>query len=192
MKHNGFSIPYIKFLSTKSAEDSKKFPLLRRTVWQRNRTLLLLVSAKTQIDTLRINNLIYWIESESSFENITSNNIRDFVNEEVIGDNIFYANQAPPDTDTVKWSDNARKQFNKKLPPDWRDKILKVIRDFLDKNKSNHNDHALKNGRAGQRALDIPGTGPGRGTGRIVYEPIMKYGKIVGVKIIEFITDHKY
>ena len=66
------------------------------------------------------------------------------------------------------------------------------IRDFLDKNKSNHYDYALKNGRAGQRALDIPGTGPGRGTERIVYEPIMKYGKIVGVKIIEFITDHKY
>jgi len=28
MKHNGFSIPYIKFLSTKGAEDSKKIAKL--------------------------------------------------------------------------------------------------------------------------------------------------------------------
>ena len=32
MKHNGFSIPYIKFLSTKSAEDSKEFKIIMITL----------------------------------------------------------------------------------------------------------------------------------------------------------------
>jgi phage-related protein len=118
--------------------------------------------------------------------------LNEIIVQEIADSNIVYSkDQAPPDTNTLKWSDKSRKQFNKKLPPDWRDKIRKAINDFLS-GRSKHNDHPLKGNRAGQRALDIPDTGPGRGTGRIVYEPIIKGGITVGIKIIEFITDHKY
>lgn len=77
------------------------------------------------------------------------------------------------------------------MPPDWKDKILKAINDSLN-GRSKHNNHPLKGNRAGQSSLDIPGTGPGRGTGRIVYEPIIKGEIMIGIKIIEFITDHNY
>lgn len=118
--------------------------------------------------------------------------LNEFIIQEITGSNVVYSkNQAPPDTDTLKWSDKSRKQFNKKLPPDWREKIRKAIDDFLS-GRSKHNDHPLKGDRTGQRSFDIPGTGPGRGTGRVVYEPIIKGGIMIGIKIIEFITGHNY
>ena len=42
--------------------------------------------------------------------------------------------------------------------------------------------------RSGQRAIDIRGTGRGRGAGRIIYE----FGENNIINIIEIITDHKY
>ena len=50
------------------------------------------------------------------------------------------------------------------------------------------NDHPLSGARSGQRALDIKGTGKGRGAGRVVYE----YVENGVIKIIEIITNHKY
>ena len=80
--------------------------------------------------------------------------LNEFIIQETMEPNIVYSkNQAPTDTDTLKWSDKSRKQFNKKLPPDWREKIRKAIDDFLS-GRSKHNDHPLKGDRAGQRSKD--------------------------------------
>ena len=50
------------------------------------------------------------------------------------------------------------------------------------------NDHPLSGNRSGQRAIDIKGTGKGRGAGRIIYE----YGENGEINIIEILTDHNY
>ena len=50
------------------------------------------------------------------------------------------------------------------------------------------NDHPLSGNRSGQRAIDIKGTGKGRGAGRIIYE----YGKNEEINILEILTDHRY
>jgi len=50
------------------------------------------------------------------------------------------------------------------------------------------NDHALHGNRSGQRAIDIKGTGKGRGGGRMIY----KYGENGEINIIEILLNHKY
>lgn len=50
------------------------------------------------------------------------------------------------------------------------------------------NEHALTGNRKGQWAVDIKGTGRGRGAGRVIYEKLSD-GTI---KVIEVLTDHKY
>lgn len=50
------------------------------------------------------------------------------------------------------------------------------------------NDHPLGYNRSGQRAIDIKGTGAGRGAGRLIYE-IDSNGNI---NIKELILNHRY
>lgn len=50
------------------------------------------------------------------------------------------------------------------------------------------NEHALTDNRKGQWAVDIKGTGRGRGAGRVIYEKLSD-GTI---KVIEVLTEHKY
>ena len=76
----------------------------------------------------------------------------------------------------------------KKLSPEARKGYEKAIEALETGDTRGLNDHPLSGSRSGQRAIDIKGTGKGRGAGRIIYE-IDENGEI---NIIEIITDHKY
>ena len=54
--------------------------------------------------------------------------------------------------------------------------------------KAGLNQHALRGDRAGQWAMDIPGTGSGRGAGRLIYS----YEKDGGITLIEVLLQHNY
>lgn len=76
----------------------------------------------------------------------------------------------------------------KKLSPEARKGYEKAIEALESGDTRGLNDHPLSGNRSGQRAIDIKGTGKGRGAGRIIYE----YGDADDINIIEILTDHKY
>ena len=76
----------------------------------------------------------------------------------------------------------------KKLSPEARKGYEKAIEALRSGDTRGLNDHSLSGNRHGQRAIDIKGTGKGRGAGRIIYE----YGDADEINIIEILTDHKY
>ena len=76
----------------------------------------------------------------------------------------------------------------KKLSPEARKGFEKAIEALRNGDTRGLNDHPLSGNRSGQRAIDIKGTGKGRGAGRIIYE----YGENGEINIIEILTDHNY
>ena len=58
----------------------------------------------------------------------------------------------------------------KKLSPEARKGYEKAIEALRSGDTRGLNDHSLSGNRHGQRAIDIKGTGKGRGAGRIIYE----------------------
>jgi mRNA-degrading endonuclease RelE of RelBE toxin-antitoxin system len=76
----------------------------------------------------------------------------------------------------------------KKLSPEAKKGYDNAIEALENGDTRGLNDHPLSDNRAGQRAIDIKGTGKGRGAGRIVYT-VDSDGKI---NIIEILTDHRY
>ena len=76
----------------------------------------------------------------------------------------------------------------KKLSPEAKKGYEKAIKALENGDTRGLNDHPLSGNRSGQRAIDIKGTGKGRGAGRIIY----KIGKDGEINIIEIITDHRY
>lgn len=76
----------------------------------------------------------------------------------------------------------------KKLSPEARAGYERAIEALESGDTRGLNDHPLSANRSGQRAIDIRGTGRGRGAGRIIYE----FGENDIINIIEIITDHKY
>ncbi len=76
----------------------------------------------------------------------------------------------------------------KKLSPEAKKGYDKAIKALESGDTRGLNDHPLSGNRSGQRAIDIKGTGKGRGAGRIIYE----YGEGGEINIIEIFTDHKY
>ncbi len=80
------------------------------------------------------------------------------------------------------------KRKAKKLSPEAKKGYEKAIKALENGDTRGLNDHALSNNRSGQRAIDIKGTGRGRGAGRIIYE----LGKNGEVNIIDILTDHRY
>lgn len=76
----------------------------------------------------------------------------------------------------------------KKLSPEAKKGYNKAIEALKTGDTRGLNDHPLSGNRSGQRAIDIKGTGKGRGAGRIIYE----YGENGEINVIEILTDHKY
>ena len=99
--------------------------------------------------------------------------------------------------DTVSGSGSGTKKVNtpknverqaKKLSPEAKKGYEKAIKALESGDTRGLNDHPLSGNRSGQRAIDIKGTGKGRGAGRIIYE----FGEDGEINIIEILTDHKY
>ncbi|MBB5194305.1 methylase of polypeptide subunit release factors [Anaerocolumna cellulosilytica] len=76
----------------------------------------------------------------------------------------------------------------KKLSPEAKKGYDKAIDALENGNTQGLNEHPLSGDRKGQWAVDMKGTGKGRGKGRIIYEK----GKDGIIKIIEILTDHNY
>ncbi|MDF2548763.1 MAG: hypothetical protein K0R93_3661 [Anaerosolibacter sp.] len=76
----------------------------------------------------------------------------------------------------------------KKLSPEAKKGLEKALEALETGDTRGLNDHPLSGNRKGQRAVDIKGTGKGRGAGRVIFEKL----RDGGIKIIEIITDHKY
>jgi hypothetical protein len=77
---------------------------------------------------------------------------------------------------------------SKKLSPEAKKGYEKAIKALESGDTRGLNDHPLSGNRSNQRAIDIKGTGKGRGAGRIIYE----FGEDGEINIIEILTDHKY
>lgn len=73
----------------------------------------------------------------------------------------------------------------KKLSPEAKKDFDKAIEALKSGDTRVLNEHVLTGNRKGQWAVDIKGTGRGRGAGRVIYDD----GTI---KVIEVLTDHKY
>lgn len=98
------------------------------------------------------------------------------------------SNKAPKgDSEEVNVPKNVERQA-KKLSPEAKKGYDKAINALKNGDTRGLNDHPLSGNRSGQRAIDIKGTGKGRGAGRIIYE----YGENGEINIIEILTDHKY
>ena len=76
----------------------------------------------------------------------------------------------------------------KRLSPEAKKGYDKAVTALKSGDTRGLNDHPLRGNRSGQRAIDIKGTGKGRGAGRIVY----KYGENGEIDIIEILMDHDY
>ena len=76
----------------------------------------------------------------------------------------------------------------KKLTPEARKGYDKAIEALKSGDTRGLNEHPLKGNRAGQWAVDIKGTGRGRGAGRIIF----KKNNDGSIDIIEILIDHKY
>ena len=76
----------------------------------------------------------------------------------------------------------------KRLSPEAKKGYDKAVTAIKSGDTRGLNDHPLRGNRSGQRAIDIKGTGKGRGAGRIVY----KYGENGEIDIIEILMDHDY
>ncbi|MEQ7053036.1 polymorphic toxin-type HINT domain-containing protein, partial [Paenibacillaceae sp. P-4] len=76
----------------------------------------------------------------------------------------------------------------KKLSPEARKGYDSAIEALKKGDTRGLNDHALSNNRKGQWAVDIKGTGKGRGAGRIIYTK----DSSGNINVIEVLTDHKY
>ena len=76
----------------------------------------------------------------------------------------------------------------KKLSPEAKKGYEKAIDALRKGDTRGLNDHPLSGNRSGQRAIDIKGTGKGRGAGRIIYE----YGENGEINLIEILTNHNY
>lgn len=92
-----------------------------------------------------------------------------------------------PDEDKVNIPKKVERQA-KKLSPEAKKGYDKAIEGLKKGDLTGLNDHPLGGNRSGQRAVDIAGTGRGRGAGRIIYE----HGKNGEINIIEMILDHRY
>ena len=76
----------------------------------------------------------------------------------------------------------------KKLTPEAQKGFNKAIEALKSGDTRGLNEHSLSGNRGGQWAVDIKGTGRGRGAGRIIFEK----SKDGNINIIEIFTDHKY
>ncbi len=95
--------------------------------------------------------------------------------------------KADSDSKEVNVPKNVERQA-KKLSPEAKKGYDKAIDALKSGDTRGLNDHPLSGNRSGQRAIDIKGTGKGRGAGRIIYE----YGENGEINIIEILTDHNY
>ena len=86
----------------------------------------------------------------------------------------------------IKIPDSVEKQA-RKLSPEAKKGYDRAIEGLRNGDLRGLNDHPLSGTRAGQRAVDIKGTGRGRGAGRLIYE--IRDNEI---HIIEIILNHKY
>jgi len=82
---------------------------------------------------------------------------------------------------------NVQRQV-KKLSPEAKKGFEKAIEGLENGDTQRLNEHPLSGDRSGEWAVDIKGTGKGRGAGRVIYEK----GKDGVIRIIEIIIDHKY
>ena len=86
----------------------------------------------------------------------------------------------------VRVSKKAQKQA-KKLSPEAKKGYDKALKGLKSGDLRGLNNHPLKGDRLGQWAIDINGTGQGRGGGRMIYTIIDGV-----IEIIELVTGHKY